>query len=393
MEGETGGNENIGKRARYHRIFLWSAAIAVVAAGWCGSARPEDSAKPAERGTSRPAAAAFAIHRGINISHWLSQSRRRGEARRSFFQEEDVKFIAGRGFDHIRLPVDEEQLWDEDGTREAEAFGLLHDAIRWCKTHNLRIVVDLHILRSHHFNAKEKPLWTDPSAQARFLRLWRDLSSELGQYPAGLVAYELMNEPVADDPEDWNRLVEKAVGAIRKMEPDRTIVIGSNKWQSAGTFDVLRAPEGDKNIILSFHFYTPMLLTHYKASWTGVGKYTGPVNYPGRIVDPKDLEKLPEEIARIGRRNNGVYNRDVFEALVQKPLRKARALNLPLYCGEWGCLPTTPRNARMQWYRDVRSVLEKNGIAWANWDYKGGFGIRGRNGRPDEEFIDVLTGN
>jgi endoglucanase len=199
-----------------------------------------------------------------------------------------------------------------------------------------------------------------------------------------------MNEPVADDHEDWNKLVEKAVKEIRKQEPDRKIVIGSNKWQSVGTFDQLRIPEGDRNIILSFHFYTPMLITHYKASWTGVGKYKGPVNYPGQIVAPEDIEGLPADIAGTVKRNNGVYNRDVLEKLLEKPLAVAKKYNLPLYCGEWGCLSTTPRKARLQWYEDVRQNLEKHNIAWANWDYKGGFGIVERAGQPNEEMISTL---
>jgi endoglucanase len=333
----------------------------------------------------------FHISRGVNISHWLSQSRRRGQGRRAYFTEKDVAHIAGLGYDHIRLPVDEEQLWDEGGNKEEEAFRLLNNAIKWSREHNLRVVVDLHILRSHHFNAEEKPLWTDPDAQEKFFQLWKDLSSELKKYPVNRVAYELMNEPVADDPEDWNRLVGKAVKVIRKTEPDRKIVIGSNKWQSANTFDQLRIPEGDRNIILSFHFYTPMLITHYRASWTGVGKYKGPVNYPGRIVVSKDINGLPADIAGIVKRNNGLYNRDVLEKLLQKPLKVAKKYDLPLYCGEWGCLSTVPRKARLQWYADVRHILEKNKIAWANWDYKGGFGIIGRGGQPDEQFIQVLT--
>ncbi|MHC4426254.1 MAG: glycoside hydrolase family 5 protein [Planctomycetota bacterium] len=154
-----------------------------------------------------------------------------------------MAYIAGLSYDHIRLPVDEEQLWDEGGNKEEEAFRLLNNAIKWSREHNLRVVVDLHILRSHHFNAEEKPLWTDPKAQEKFFQLWSDLSSELREYPVNRVAYELMNEPVADDPEDWNRLVGKAVKVIRKTEPDRKIVIGSNKWQSANTFDQLRIPE------------------------------------------------------------------------------------------------------------------------------------------------------
>ena len=334
----------------------------------------------------------FQIHRGTNISHWLSQSTNRGQQRLRWFTEKDVELIASLGFDHIRLPVDEEQLWDEAGTKETEAFQLLHSAIGWCQAKNLRVVVDLHILRSHHFNAKEKPLWTDPRAQEKFFALWRDLSAQLKKYPASLVAYELMNEPVADNAEDWNKLIETLVRQIRQDEPHRKIVIGSNKWQSTGTFDQLRIPPGDRDIILSFHFYTPMLVTHYKASWTDVGKYKGPVNYPGQLVDPNEITKLDTEVARIVKNNNGVYNREKLESLLAKPLELAKKLDLPLYCGEWGALPSTPRAVRMQWYRDMRTNLDKHGIAWANWDYKGGFGIVGRGGQPDQEFVKVLLG-
>jgi len=334
----------------------------------------------------------FEIRRGTNISHWLSQSTRRGEERAQFFTEKDVELIASLGFDHIRLPVDEEQLWDEAGNKEAEAFALLHSAIGWAQKNNLRVIVDLHILRSHHFNAQDKPLWTDPKAQDRFLALWRDLSAELGKYPLSLVAYELMNEPVADDPEDWNKLVERAVGQVRRTEPHRKLVIGSNKWQSVNTFDQLRIPTDDRDIILSFHFYTPMLVTHYRASWTGVGRYQGPLNYPGQLVNPGEIEKLDPKVASIVRSNNGVYNRESLESLLEKPLALARKLDLPLYCGEWGAIFSCPREPRLQWYRDMRTNLERHGIAWATWDYKGGFGILGRGGQRDDELIRILIG-
>ena len=335
---------------------------------------------------------AFEIRRGTNISHWLSQSNRRAEARREWFTEKDVQLIASLGFDHIRLPIDEEQMWDEAGAREAEAFELLHKAIGWAQKNKLRVVVDLHILRSHHFNAEEKPLWTEPAAQEKFFQLWRDLSAELKKYPVSLVAYELMNEPVADDANDWNKLVAKGVQTVRANEPHRKIVVGSNRWQSTSTFDQLRLPEGDRDIILSFHFYTPMLITHHQASWTDVGKYKGPVNYPGLLVKDEDMEGLSDDVARIVKGNNGVYDREKLESLMAKPLALARELDLPLYCGEWGALPTVSRAARMQWYRDVRSNLEKHGVAWATWDYKGGFGILGRDGQPDRGFIQVLLG-
>src|SRR5215217_153351 len=64
----------------------------------------------------------FTYKRGTNISHWLSQSNRRAEERLKFFTEKDVQYLAGIGFDHLRIPVDEEQLWKENGEKDAEAF-------------------------------------------------------------------------------------------------------------------------------------------------------------------------------------------------------------------------------------------------------------------------------
>ena len=333
------------------------------------------------------------MRRGVNISHWLSQSERRGKEREEFFTEKDVEFIASIGYDHIRIPIDEGQMWSENGKKEPEAFQLLHSAIGWAFKHELKVILDLHILRSHHFNEDEKPLWTDPLAQERFFQCWRDLSSELSKYSIEKLAYELMNEPVADDPEDWNELVAKAAKVVRENEPQRFIVIGSNRWQSVHTFDALKVPENDPYIILSFHFYEPFLLTHHQASWTSIGDYDGPVKYPGLLVDSKDIvaiedAKLREEI----KRRNGVWNRDTIEKMMSKPIQKAKELNLQLYCGEWGCLPTVSRNSFLHWYGDMHDILEGHNIAWTNWDYKGGFGVVDRrlDDAPIDDLIEVL---
>ncbi|MBO5860434.1 MAG: cellulase family glycosylhydrolase, partial [Alistipes sp.] len=240
----------------------------------------------------------FELHRGINISHWLSQSGDRGEKRATKFTREDVKFLAECGYDHLRIPIDEEQMFDEQLNPEQEAFLLLHNAIGWCKEFNLKVVVDLHILRSHHFNAESKPLFTEQAAQEQFYDCWRKISGELKKYPRSLVAYELMNEPVADDPEQWNTIVNNCLEVVRKLEPKRTIIIGSNRWQAYDQVKNLRVPEQDKNIIISFHFYNPFPLTHYRASWTEQKDNPLKVYYPGYIVKKEDVEKLTPELQK-----------------------------------------------------------------------------------------------
>ena len=110
-----------------------------------------------------------------------------------------------------------------DGKPDQESFDYLTRCLDWCAKHKLRAIVDLHILRSHYFNAENEggkiTLWTEPAAQETFLRLWVELSGRLKKYPVSPVAYELIIQPVAPDPEDWNKLIDKAVKAIRRLEP------------------------------------------------------------------------------------------------------------------------------------------------------------------------------
>jgi endoglucanase len=64
----------------------------------------------------------FVIRTGLNVSHWLSQSDARGKERERFMTNVDFQKISAMGFDHVRIPVDEVQLWDSTGRKENETF-------------------------------------------------------------------------------------------------------------------------------------------------------------------------------------------------------------------------------------------------------------------------------
>ena len=358
-------------------IFLPIVILSLLITG-CAS----DKAKqPEDTGTNNNYGS-FSVKRGTNIAHWLSQSNRRGNERASFFTEKDIAFIDSAGFDHIRLPVDEQQLWDSVGNRHDDAFQLLDSCLTWADRAGLRVVLDLHILRSHHFNEAEKPLWTDPAEQDKFIQLWKDLSAAVNKWPTGMLAYEFMNEPVADDPEQWNRLLARVADSIQGWEPGRTLVIGSNRWQSANTFDQLKIPANNKNILLSFHFYEPFHLTHYRASWTKLKDFNGQVQYPGQVV----VKGTTEEEKKL-------YNRDTLEKMMAKPIHLADSLKLPLYCGEFGVIDGSPGDSKINWYNDLVAIFEKHNIAYANWNFKSGsFGIVDANMKPDTTMVNILTG-
>ncbi len=317
---------------------------------------------------------AFNVKRGINISHWLSQCDGRGE-RQTWFTQKDVNYLADLGFDHLRIPVDEEELWHENGRSDQEAFDLLNQALDWCEAADLRAIIDLHILRSHHFLDASPALYSDPKEQEHFVDLWRKLSGAFDGRATDLVAYELLNEAVAPDPEDWNKLAHRAFNTVRELEPERTIVLGSNDFCQAETFAHLAVPD-DPYCILTFHYYNPMFITHYTASWweLGVG-YNGPVQYPGQPI-PQDVWSAlsPEQQAQ-WQAENKPFDRDSIVAGFAQPLAVRERTKRPLYCGEFGAYEKSPQALRLVWYKDMISVFNEYDIAWAQWDYKGDFGI------------------
>ena len=345
--------------------------------------------------------AGFVIHRGTNLSHWLSQDFG-WQPRATWLTENDFRFIARSGFDHVRLPLDEKELWRDDGSPNEDAFALMLKAIGWARANHLRVIVDLHTVRSHHFNAANEgghnTLFTDPKAQQAFFGLWRQLSARLHDQPVDAVAYEIMNEPVAPAHEDWNRLVAFAHAELRQLEPNRVIVIGSNMWQMPHTLPFLKVPAGDRNIILSTHTYSPLLFTHYTANWVPLKVYAGPVHYPGPIVPRETQADLMKQAGLSDLVANAAddWGPARLAQELEPAIRRARELGLQLYCGEFGCLPTVPRADRLAYYRDIVTTMEANGLAWANWEYKGDFGIlewHGINtttGAPDLELIDAL---
>lgn len=336
----------------------------------------------------------FKIRTGVNISHWLSQSEKRGEERINYITKADFDSIASAGFDHVRIPIDEVQLWDSLGNKHKEAFDLLHNAIKWASENNLRVIVDLHIIRSSYFNAASNPLWKNEAEQEKLISMWMQLSEELHQYSDNILAYEILNEPTAKDPEDWNIVLKKVYTAIRAKEPDRVIVIGSDMWQNPAAFPELKIPEKDRNIILSFHFYTPMALTHHTASWTKFAEYSGPVNYPGLIVDTANYKVLSASTTQEMRNGaNGFFTKDSLKKLMEPAIKVAREKNLPLYCGEFGVYPKIPEQTALRWYEDICGIFNENNIAYCHWNYKADFPVVKENGAINRKLTSVLTVN
>ena len=342
----------------------------------------------------------FRIKRGTNLSHWLSQSTERGEGRRLHIQEDDFARLDSLGFDFVRIPIDEEQFWDEDGNKLPEAWDLLTNALQLAVKHHLRAIVDLHIIRSHYFNAVNEngananTLFTSEKSQQDLINMWYQLSDVLKGFSNDSVAYEFMNEPVADEHEQWNAVIVKVHKALREREPQRTLVIGSNRWQGYETMKYLKVPEGDKNIVLSFHYYNPMILTHYGAGWTPIGKYRGKVNYPGVLVSQEDYDAAPDSLKpELKPYLTQVWDVNKIREDFKDAIAVAKKYGLQLFCGEWGVYEPVDRELAYKWTKDMLSVFNEFNIAWTTWCYDADFGFwdQKKHDFKDKPLVDLLT--
>ena len=286
----------------------------------------------------------FKIKRGTNVSHWLSQSEARGEMRRLHIQEEDFARLEKLGFDFVRIPIDEEQFWDEKGNKLPEAWTLLTNALDWAGKHHLRAIVDLHIVRSHYFNAVNEgkadanTLFTSEKSQQDLINLWYQLSDVLKGYSNDWVAYEFMNEPVAEEHEQWNQLVAK-------VHP--------------------------------------------------IGKYTGKIHYPGILVSKEDYEAAPDDIkAELKPYTEQVWDVNKIREDFKDAIAVAKKYGLQLFCGEWGFYEKTDKEMGYQWTKDMLTVFNEFNIAWTTWCYDADFGFwdQQHDCYKDKPLVDLLTG-
>lgn len=335
---------------------------------------------------------AFDFQSGVNIGVWLSQTSGRGSTKaEDYFTKNDLKQLADMGFDHIRLPVDEKEIFDTQLNFIPSSVKLIHNAIAWCEEYGMRMVLDFHIIRSHYFNDDKNNilLWKDLAEQDKLVDMWDKLSREFGNYPNSLLAYELLNEVNAPNAELWNSLSARIIAKIREREPDRYLILGGISHNSAAALSTLTVPANDKRLMLAFHFYSPHLLTHYQAPWmSGLKNLSIPLHYPGQLVAQENIDTITIKKHRdVVNYYNGYNNKSTLLAKMKVAIERGKELGLKLYCSEYGCISNAPEGVKERWMRDVAQVFRENEIAFSVWGWKASFGILDEAGNVRNESV------
>jgi len=317
----------------------------------------------------------LSLKKGINLGGWISQYPA-FETRYfdTFITEKDIQQIADWGLDHIRLPVDYPILVDEDNPNpiRESGFRYLDDCLTWCNTHGLNLVLDLHKAPGYSFTTLSKnELFSDPFFQEQFLSLWEILTKRYQGHLEDTLAFELLNEIVLPNSLPWNDLAQRAIHRIRTIDPYRLIILGGNHYNAASELANIHVSP-DANLLFTFHFYEPMLVTHQLAPWVpGMVEFNQQIKYPGRVDGLSDfLDRFPQFSSSyqgfVGHR----FDKSYLHNLLQPAIDFAVQTGKSLYCGEFGVIDQAPIQTRINWIRDFVELLKEYGFFYAIWSYK-----------------------
>jgi hypothetical protein len=326
---------------------------------------------------------------------------------------EDIRLIKSMGFEFVKVLVNPEPLMSAEGLDNTKTW-YIEQLVETVVHEQLPVVVCIH--PEWEF---KKTLLSNPGDFSRFLDFLEDTARFLAKsWGPKQLAFQLMTEPGANALE-WNGLQARMWQTVRGVMPEHTLILAGDQ---VGTIEglITTKPVDDANVLYSFTFYDPFVLTLQGAEWLTpkLWSYLGPVPYPSSpeiLADrlPALLDRIPADPPDWRPSADGLlreygearWNREKIAARVKKlaDWNAAHGGGLKIWCAEFGCYQRTIDPAdRLRYIRDVRETFEASGTGWAYWSYnetmtvmtpeRQPFGPAAAQ-TPDGEMLDALLGD
>jgi aryl-phospho-beta-D-glucosidase BglC (GH1 family) len=342
---------------------------------------------------------------GVNLGGWISQyqefDRRHFD---TFITKNDIRKIADWGFDHVRLPIDYPIFEDDANPGEylESGFAYLDRCLSWCQDHGLRVIFDIHKAPGYSFTntleaemTEVNTLFTEPSMQQRFVNIWGALTRRYKDQAEDILAFELLNEMVLPESDPWNKLSQQIIKHIREIDKQRLIIVGGINYNAVDELANIRLMP-DSNLLYTFHFYEPMVVTHQKAPWViEMEQFNQTTSYPGEAPGLTNFIKTrhPNQIPRYEKSFDHRLDRQFLVERLKPTEQFLKQNDETLYCGEFGVIDLAPMQTRINWTRDFIDILNMNKIGYAYWSYKQmDFGLVDNNGNIiNDELLMIVS--
>jgi aryl-phospho-beta-D-glucosidase BglC (GH1 family) len=326
--------------------------------------------------------------RGFNLLDYFGAFPPKNDAS-NFSTEDDFKWMRDWGFDFVRIPMAYPRYINFDKTKNifAEETYNINEAevakivklVETAQKYNLHVSLNLHRAPGYCVNSGfNEPfnLWKDDAALDAFLFHWEMWAKTFKGVSPQKISFDLVNEPsMREDMNDqhsarttipgqvYRKVAKAAAERIRSIDPNHLVIADGNDVGSSVIPEIT-----DLNIAQSCRGYYPHYISHYKAPWAMKDPDSAPTPvWPGEI-------------------NGEYFGREKLEEYY-KPWIDLSKQGVGVHCGECGCWVKTPHDVFLAWFEDVISLLTKNGIGYALWNFRGEFGLLD-SGRKDVRYED-----
>lgn len=327
---------------------------------------------------------------GVNITRWFNYTGQNHNVDhyRTYMLPADFAEFKKLGIGFVRLCVGPQEIYRDAGSVDPITLQYVDKGVARLTKAGLAVVWDL------HDNGSMK-LADVAANRPGFVKFWSTIARHYqGRYEKMLV-FELKNEPMfLKNPQDWYRLQEDTVAAIRKVDPARTIMVSGTSWSSPDQLQNFK-PLKQKNLVYTAHCYDPFFFTHQGASWVG--------------APPSDLKHIPfpssPEAAAAVLDDNPAKEKETIEAYGRDRYNDAYLVSrmrlladyahqwkVPIILGEFGANPpVSPQESRANWFRGMRAALDETGLPWCLWGYDDGMGLGRTIGTDGKLWLDPVT--
>ncbi|NML34328.1 glycoside hydrolase family 5 protein [Paraburkholderia antibiotica] len=312
---------------------------------------------------------AVADMKGVNMPGWgelMSQP---------YFFEKELPFLRSAGLNHIRIPVSEHCVFDQQPSNDC-SIERLKSFLAALDKNGFSATVDFH--PTHDFFQEDSATW-----HAQFRQAWAVLGERLRNTDTHKVAFELLNEPQTTM-SDWKGVIAGVVADLRSRDRQRTIILGVPKFYTPHDLMSQTAID-DPNVVYAVHFYTPMIFTHQGATWIPGSYYpaVGNVQFPVEFNTPEQ-KALCSNASDQAVAACKAYEDAAKEGMDEEKITKkfgdlqfwAKNQHTRVVINEFGALRyRAPIESRAAYLAAVRKAAEAKHMGWVVWDYSQGFGI------------------
>jgi len=310
---------------------------------------------------------AKSLDNGISIS-WYEQTWNKDILAKNPLKPADFKLLKQLGIKSLRLPV-AFAYFESQKIPVEKIFSHIDNFVEQCRVYGFRLIIDY-----HGGNLDDNTYVTET---AKLVELWTKLTKRYHHVNHNDLFFELYNEPPHMDPQKWKDAAYNITTAIRKIDKERTLIIGASNYNSI--YELSRFVRlADENVIYTFHFYEPFLFTHQGAEWIGAQESTTGIPFPYDAAHWPALN--PKAKNTDGEKNYNKYHLDGNEQSIKDklliPKRWAAGYDVPILCGEYGVYKKyADPDSRCRYIKAVRQTLKSLNIPGMLWDYAGNFSI------------------